>query len=394
MRKFLHPVIIYINKFLPWKIRDSWFLRTVLYLFIFLISTVSIAKDDPQIEFAKKQIDQKFYKAAISTLNSYLSTNKLNKDALYWKGYCYYKLENYVAATEFYEQVLKQDKKYYPAYIDMANVLTKQKKYAEAIPYFNAAIEIDNSDLNLINSRGMCYYYADMMEPAIKDFKYVISKDSLNYLAYNNKGSATYNNQNIASASVADLKLAESDFNTAIVIKPDFQLAFRNRGIVRYFLDDLNNAYKDLLYATQLDKNDDNAHFYLAKVLVKQKNYSVALQFFDNAIRLVNYKYEYFLDRGNCKLETGNIDDAKKDLSKALQLTNNKSTIYYQFARVYAADGNKNSAYSNLRLAKQFGFFKDVKNFTILSNDRFFKAWEKDKDYFNLIQELKFGKKN
>ena len=392
MRKFLQSVIIYHNKLLSWKICNILLLRISLFLVVFLLATLSFAKSDPQVEFAKGQIEQKFYKAAISTLNSYLSTNKLNKDALYWKAYCFYKLENYVAATELYSQVLKQDKKYYPAYIDLANMLTKQKKYTEAIPYFNAAIDIDNTDLNLINSRGMCYYYADMMEPAIKDFRYVISKDSLNYLAYNNKGSATYNNQNIANASIPDLKLAESDFNTAIVLKPDFQLAFRNRGIVRYFLNDLNNAYKDLLYATQLDKNDDNAHFYLAKVLVKQKNYTVALQFFDNAIRLVNYKFEYFLDRGNCKLEAGNIDDAKKDFSKALQLTNNKSNIYYQFARAYAADGNKNRAYSNLRLAKQFGYFKDAKGFATIGNDRFFKAWEKDKDYYNLIQELKFGK--
>lgn len=392
MKKTIQTVKLY-PAIYSLKNTNSTFLLKCLICFLFLLASFFLsAKDNPQIEFAKSQIDQKFYKAAISTLNSYLSTNKLDKNALYWKGYCYYKLENYVAATTFYEQVLKQDKKYLAACIDMANILTKQKKYDEAIPFYNAAIDIDNSDLNIVNSRGMCFYYADMMEPAIRDFRYVISKDSLNYLAYNNKGSATYNNQNIASASVADLKLAESDFNTAIVIKPDFELAFRNRGIVRYYLDDLNNAYKDLLYATQLDKNDENAHFYLGKVLAKQKNYPIALQFFDNAVRLVNYKYEYFLDRGICKLDAGNIDDAKKDLLKALQLTNNKGIIYYQLARIYAADGNKNNAYSNLRMAKQQGLFKDAKYFSMLSNDIYFKAWEKDKDYFNLVQELKFGK--
>lgn len=44
-------------------------------------------------------------------------------------------------------------------------------------------------------------------------------------------GSATYNNQNIATASIIDLKKAELEFNKSIELKPDFELALRNREL-------------------------------------------------------------------------------------------------------------------------------------------------------------------
>ena len=320
-------------------------------LFAVITNASAKRKTDPVLDFAKQQIEQKFYKPAISTINSFLETHKNDKEALYWKAYCFYKVENYLAATEIYLQVLKLDPKYFPAHIDMANMYTKQKKFEEALPYYNVAISMHDSDVNLYNSRGMCYYYADKFEPAIKDFKMVLKLDPNNYLAYNNRGSATYNNQNIATASLIDLQAAEKDFNKAIELKSDFELAYRNRGIVRYYMDKLDASYKDLLYASQLDVKDENAHFYLGKVLYKQKNYTIALQFFDNAIRLVNYKAEFFVDRGMCKLEMENYQAARSDFYKAMQLTDDKGYAQYQTARSFGAEASKKDVFLYLRAA-------------------------------------------
>jgi len=347
---------------------------------------------DPILEFAKQQIQQKFYLPAISTLNTFLESNPKDRDALYWKGYCFYKVDNYLAAEENYAMVLKIDAKYLAAYVDMANMLVKQKKFNEAIPYFNRAIYLKDSVIDLINSRGMCYYYADKFELAIRDFKRIIQLDSTNYMAYNNKGSAGYNNQNIASASLVDLRSAEKDFNKSIELKSDFQLAYRNRGIVRYHMDSLTGAYKDLLYASQLDPKDENAHLYLGKLLQKQKNYTIAMQFYDNAIKLVNYRSDFYRDRGTCKLEMENYKGARKDFYQALQLTNSKGLIYYYIARIEAAEANKNECFNALRNAKKEGLFEDVKYFSYIAKDVYYKGWEKDKDFIDLIKELKFGK--
>lgn len=369
------------------------FIYLLFFCFSFYSTDVFAKKQsDPVLDFARQQIDQKFYQPAISTLNTFLETHKNDTSALYWKAYCFYKLKNYQAAFENYTLVLKFNPRCFAAHVDMANMYVLEKKFNEALPFFNAAISMHDSDINLYNSRGMCYYYADKFEMAIKDFKRVLKLDPNNYLAYNNKGSATYNNQNIANASLIDLKTAESDFNKSIELKPDFELALRNRGIVRYYMDKLDESYQDLLRAIQLEPKDENAHYYLGKLLYKQKNYTGALEFFDNAIGMVNYKSEFYIDRGMCKIEMANFKGARSDFYKSMQLTNNNGYAQYQMARCYAAEGSKAETFDALREAKKEGLFVDVKYFTYISKDLYFAGWAKDKDFIALIQELKFGK--
>lgn len=349
-------------------------------------------KIDPILEFAKQQVAQKFYQPAISTLNTYLSTHKDDTTALYWKGHCFYKLKNYQAAAENYLLLLKFSPRNFAANVDMANMMVLQKKYNEALPYFNKAISVNDTDINLVNSRGMCYYFAEKFELAIKDFKRVLKLDPNNFLAYNNLGSATYNNQNIADASIIDLKSAEVLFDKALDIKPDFELALRNRGIVRYYLDKLNLSYEDLLRAIQLDPKDENAYYYIGKVFYKQKNYPLALQFFDNAVTISNNP-KFLLDRGICKLDMDDTKSARSDFYKSFQSGDSKGIAAYQLARTYGAEGDKQNAFAYLRDAKKYGLFVDTRYFNTLAKDKYFIGWEKDKEFIELVQELKFGRR-
>lgn len=353
----------------------------------------AVQKQEPVISFARQQIEKKQYQPAISTLNSFLETHKNDTAALYLKAYSFQKLKNNLAAIENYLLLLKIEPKCFAANLDLANIYVSQKKYNEALPYYNKAVSLNDSDLNLLNSRGMCYYYNDRFELAIRDFKRVLRFDPNNYSAYNNLGSATYNNQNIASASTIDLNSAEKLFDKALELKPDFELAVRNRGIVRYYLDKTDLAYKDLLYATQLDPNDENAQYYLGKVLYKQKNYPIALQFFDNAINLSKTRTEFFLDRGICKLDMEDIKAARSDFYKAFQIGDEKGYAAYQLARTYGAEADKSNAFNYLREAKKRGLFVDTRYFNAIAKDKYFVGWEKDKDFYDLMQELKFGKR-
>lgn len=348
----------------------------------------------PVLKFAIQQASQKYYNQAISTIDNYLS-GKPNEvaDAYYWKAYCFFKLENFKAAEENYRLTLKANSKYLPAYEDMGAMYMNQKNYEAAIPFFSSAISISDTNTLLLNSRGMCYYYTDKFELAIKDFNSVIKLDSMNYMAYNNKGSAEYNNQDIAKPHISDLLLAESDFNKALEINPDFQLAYRNRGIVRFYMNNLDLAYKDLLYSTQLDPKDENAHYFLGKLLYKQKNYPIAIQFYDNAIRLANYKSEYYLDRGICKMDMESFSSARADFMKGLLLTNNGGVFQYHIARSYAAQENMKEAMYALREGKKIGLFKETKYFSFINKDKYFEKFYKEKAWQDLIDELKFGKR-
>ncbi|MDB5227058.1 MAG: Tetratricopeptide [Bacteroidota bacterium] len=364
-----------------------------LMLFCFVLSSqFTFAKSDPVLDFAKQQITQKFYTPAISTLNSYIETHPKSAEALYWKGYAFARIDNPLAAEENFLAAIKLNGKYLPAYEELANMFMKKEKYSSALTYYNGALALKDSDVNLLNSRGMCFYYLEKFELAIKDFKEVIKLDPGNYLAYNNRGSAEYNNQDIATASIQDLRLAEKDFNKSLQLKPDFELAYRNRGIVRYYMDSLTTSYKDLLYAIQLEPTDEKAHYYLAKLFFKQKSYNIAMQFYDNAIKMVNYKPEMFLDRGLCKLEMGDYKSARADFYKSMGLSNNTGIAEYHTARSFAAEDNKNDAIYALREAKKVGLFVNTKYFADIAKDKYFAKYAKDKVFNDAIKELKFGK--
>ncbi|MEN9449267.1 MAG: hypothetical protein RJA25_2557 [Bacteroidota bacterium] len=368
----------------------------IITLSLFLLSysfTHAQKEVDPMLEFAKQQVAQEAYYAAISTLDSYLSYNKNDTSALYWKAHCFYKLKNFIAAEDNYRTLLKISPRNFAGNVDMANMYILQKKYKDALPYYNTALSINGIDASIVNSRGMCYYYNEKFELAIKDFKQVIKLDPTNYKAYNNLGSATYNNQNIANASKVDLITAEELFSKAVEIKPDFPLSYRNRGVVRYYLEKNDEAYKDLMKTILLDPKDENAQYYLGKLLYRQKKYPKAIQFYDNAISLASDRPEIYIDRGVCYLDMKNIEEARNDFFKAFQLGQDKGYAAYQLARTYGAESMKNNAFNYLRDAKKYGLFNDINNFSVLASDKYFEEWAKDKDFYELVQELKFGKK-
>lgn len=352
------------------------------------------AADKPQIEFAKQQISQKSYKAAISTLNNYLTDNPKDVDALYWRAFAFYKDKQYEIAEIKFNEVLKIKSNYVPALESLAIMNYEKKDYAMAVRYFNSIIAGNDTSREYYNMRGMCYYYNNNYDQAVKDFNRALKIDSTFYLAYNNRGSARYSNQNVAEASMIDLKLAETDFNRAISLKPDFELAYRNRGIIKMYMDSLPVAYNDLLKATQMDPKDDKAHFYLAKVLFKQKNYPIAIQFYNNAIDLVNYNPDYYIDRGICKMEMQDFKAARKDFYQTMMISNDaKGRAYYEVARTYAAEDNQPKMFENLEEAAKFSFFqKNYKYFGYMNTDPYFSKYKKDKDYYQLLQRLKFGK--
>ncbi len=388
MNQFLHKKT---NFTFPFS--QNFIKFTAFVVFTFKV-VGSFGADKPQIEFAKLQISQKSYKAAISTLNNYITENPKDVDALYWRAFAFYKDKQYEIAEIKFNEVLKINPNYVPALETLGIMCYEKKDYATAVRYFNSIIAGNDTSREYYNMRGMCYFYNDNYDQAVKDFNRAIKIDSNFYLAINNRGACRYSNQNVAAASMIDLALAEKDFNKAIAINPNFELAYRNRGIVKMLMDSLDVAYKDLLKATQMDPKDDKAFFYLAKTLFKQKNYTVAIQFYDNAISLINYNPNYYIDRGICKLTMEDFKGARKDFYQTMMISDEaKGRAYYEVARTYAAEDNDKKMTENLEEAGKFKFFvKNYKYFSYMNTDPYFSKYKKDKDFYQLLQRLKFGK--
>ncbi|MDB9394841.1 tetratricopeptide repeat protein, partial [Microcystis aeruginosa] len=98
---------------------------------------------------------------------------------------------------------------------------------------------------------------------AIADYNQAINIKPDYALAYNNRGNAKYD--------LGDYQGAIADYNQAINIKPDYALAYYNRGIAKYDLGDYQGAIADYNQAAQLYSQQDNMEMYL-KALDNIKN--------------------------------------------------------------------------------------------------------------------------
>lgn len=362
-------------------------------LLFFSFHSKAQSGSDSSVVVAKSHVQNGVYGPALSLLNSFLVKQPKNVDALFWKGVALYKQKNYVASEDVFREIFKIHPGYAPAYAEMGNALLEQKKYKVAADFFSTALSLGDTSSLILNCRGLCYYYTDRLELAIKDFERVIKLDPANAFAYNNRGSCRYNNQDIAAASAVDLRLAEKDFNQAIALKPDFQLALRNRGVIRYYMDSLRTSFDDLFTAMLLNEKDEKAHFFLGRVLHKQGKYEQALKYFDKAIALVNYKAEMYVDRGSCKIELLDYKGARADFNQAILMSNDNGLAYFYLARAYAAEDKKTECMEALKSARKAGLFKDGKYYVFIYKDKYFGRYYKDKAFSDMIYEFKFGKK-
>jgi len=112
----------------------------------------------------------------------------------------------------------------------------------------------------LYELRGELFTKMKRNDDAERDFANVLSSKQ-NYLTYYNRGTLRLNRQ--------DYIAAQSDFEAAIALNPDFAQAYTNLGNTFYAKGDKNNAIAKLQKAIDLDKNSVIASSCLAYV---QKN--------------------------------------------------------------------------------------------------------------------------
>jgi len=119
-----------------------------------------------------------------------------------------------------------------------------------AMEDYTKAIEINNEPINYMN-RGILYYETGKYPQAIKDFDYAASQKFYPLLLYNYRGLSKFNMQ--------DFPGAIADFDTTIIIEPDFAAGFANRGSAKGSLEGQTEAaIADLTTAIQLDPELNN----------------------------------------------------------------------------------------------------------------------------------------
>ncbi len=129
-----------------------------------------------------------------------------------------------------------------------------------------------------------------------------------------------FRNRGIVRHSLGDLNGALADYNDAIRLSAKDFHAYNNRGVIRDRLGDREGAQEDYKKAIRLKL--DLAWPILKRGIDARRGgqFALALEEFNEAIRLNPEYAEAYFNRGKVRWEQGNLDRALKDFNEALRI--------------------------------------------------------------------------
>jgi CHAT domain-containing protein/Tfp pilus assembly protein PilF len=157
----------------------------------------------------------------------------------------------------FYEQI--QNSSQYNAALGLRNAqLALLRDARTSSPYFWAPFTIYGSWSSL-HQKDRDISNAQLLVPITTRQSLIISDIERQAKIHFERGNSLLNKAILALSHdtfAEDMKIAIAEFDNAIDLLPDYQLAHRQRGIAHYRQENIHFAVADLRYATHLDPND------------------------------------------------------------------------------------------------------------------------------------------
>ena len=233
-----------------------------------------------------------------------------------------YKAGNLLEAEKRSKKLIQK----YPHYVILYNILglalSGQKKYPEAINFYNKALKIKPDFAIVHNNLGNLMIHVGKKHEAKKCFIKAIELEPKFALAHNNLGNfykdlnkfdeaikcfkkaiecepqlfATYNNLGVAFQSIGNFKDAKKSFREALKINPKFYIAHRHISVTTKYTngDPHIKEMEKLIAETGVTKDQKmNLSFGLGKAYEDIKDYNKAFEYFANGNQIKRENYQY-----------------------------------------------------------------------------------------------------
>ena len=142
------------------------------------------------------------------------------------------------------------------------------------------------------------------------------------------KVALAYYNRAYIKAGNNDFVGAQSDYSSAIELKPDFMDAFYNRGIINKGLGNIDGALDDYNSAIKIKNNFSLGYNNRGGVKIDLGDFSGALFDFNKALEFDPNFIDALVSRGTVRMKLGDTVGAKADFFKALDINPNIVKIY------------------------------------------------------------------
>ena len=149
---------------------------------------------------------------------------------------------------------------------------------------------------------------------------YVVDNSTMSVEQYYNRG--------IKRMDSKDYYGAIQDFNQALRIKPDYELAYFQRAYSKYELPDYSGALRDYSKYIELDPDDVSAYNNRGIAKDDLKDYYGAIADYTKAIELNPDYASAYNNRGNVKFNLKDYNGAIPDYTKAIELNPDYASAY------------------------------------------------------------------
>jgi tetratricopeptide (TPR) repeat protein len=271
---------------------------------------------DEQFEMAESFIDVGKYEKAVDILTELIEREK-NSKAFYLRGYTYYCLNDFDKAIPDLQYACENDPEADLANYYLAQIHCLMANFDKAKECIENAIAINHENLE---------YLGDYItiEQSLKNYPHCI--ELCNQLleeipdsnfALNARGQAYMASGNLDAAIV--------DFNQAIKENQIDFAAFNNLGVALIKKGEYNKANQALQASLRLFQNSSDTFVNMGILLNKTGDNVKAIKYLDKAISMDITNPAGYLNRGIVNLSMNNIEAAKADLQRALELDFSKA---------------------------------------------------------------------
>jgi Tfp pilus assembly protein PilF len=129
------------------------------------------------------------------------------------------------AELQAYRDILKNDPKNLQATVQLANKLYDAGRYAEAIPYYQQAVQLNPKDANVSTDFGTALYYAGRTDEALAQLEKSIAVDP-------SHGQTLFNIGIIKRDGKKDPKGAVEAWQRLLQVDPNYPEAARVRALI------------------------------------------------------------------------------------------------------------------------------------------------------------------
>jgi tetratricopeptide (TPR) repeat protein len=243
--------------------------------------------------------------------------------------------------------LLRRTQRAYPADLwanhELAVVLYKNGRSAEAVRYFTAALARRPDNPGIYLNRGTALFEAGEVDAAIDDYRQAVAFAPQYAAAHNSLGRALYANGQFDEAI--------DRHREAIRIKSDYAQAHANLGNALRRTGRLDEAITACREAVRIDRDDANAHTILGIALCDSGRWDEAIAEHREAIRIKQDYAEAYTNLGIALRLKGLTDEAISAYREAIRLDSRLAVARCNLGNALDAKGRLDEAIAEYREA-------------------------------------------